>query len=136
MTFKHYNTMKFIKRNVQTNNQKVKVTVYNTYVRHQLEYCAPVWHPGRITVMFNTLNWQTLESRRIKSSLTLLFKTINHFYLTETRNLNFFVPISRTKYHMNSFSPRTTIHWNSLPYSLKASPSLCEFTTWLATVTF
>ena len=29
---------------------------------------------------------------------------MDHFYLTETRNLNFFVSYSRTKYHMNSFS--------------------------------
>ena len=88
--------------------------------------------------MLNTLNRQTLENRRIKSSLILLFKTkcqlvaIDHFCLTETRNLNFFVSYSRTKYHMNSFS--LIKHWNSLPYSPKASPSLSEFTTGLATV--
>ena len=168
MTSKAYNTLKFIKRNVKTNNQKVKETAYNTFVRTQLEYCAPVWHPWQdklsykvervqraaryvlkdystassITEKLNTLNWQTLESRRIKSSLILLYKTkyqlvaIYHFYLTETRNLNFFVPYSRTKYHTNSIFPRTIRHWNSLPYSFKASPSLCEFTTGLAMVTF
>ena len=169
MTSKAYSTLKFIKRNVKTNNQKVNETAYNTYVRPQLEYCSPVWHPwldklkykvervqraaawyvlndygttSSVTEMLNTLNWQTPESRRIKSSLVLLFKTkyhlvaIDHFYLTETRNLNFFVPYSRAKCHMNSFYPRTIIHWNILHYSLKASPSLCEFTTWLVTVTF
>ena len=90
----------------------------------QLEYCAPVWHPWQdklsykvervqraaaryvlndegttssVTEMLKTLNWQTLESSRIKSSLILLYKTkyqlvaIDHFYLTEIRNLNFFV---------------------------------------------
>ena len=45
MTSKAYNTLKFINRNIQTNNQKVKETAYNTYVCPQLEYCAPVWHP-------------------------------------------------------------------------------------------
>ena len=45
MTSKAYSTMKFIIRNVQTNNQKVKETAYNTYFRPQFEYCAPVWHP-------------------------------------------------------------------------------------------
>ena len=137
MTSKAYNTLKFIKRNIETNNQKVKETAYNTYVRPQLEYCAPVCHPWQdklsykvervqraaaryvlndygttssVTEMLNTLNWQTLESRRIKSSLILLYETkyqlvvIDHFYLTETRNLNFFVPNSRTKYSINSFS--------------------------------
>ena len=169
MTSKAFNTLKFIKRNVQTNNQKVKETAYKTYVRPQLEYCAPIWHPWQdklsykvervqraaaryvlndynftssVTDMLKILNWQTLENRRIQNSLILLYKTkyhlvaIDHFYLTETRNLNFFVPYSRTNYHMNSFFPRTIRHWNSLPDSLKASTSLCEFTTGLATVSF
>ena len=102
MTSKAYNTLKFIKRNIQTNTQKDKETAYKNYVRPQLEYCAPVWHPWQdkhsykvervqraatryvlndygttssVTEMLNTLNWQTLESRRIKSSLILLYKT-------------------------------------------------------------
>ena len=137
MTSKAYNTLKFIKRNVQTNYQKVKEIAYNTYVRPQLEYCALVWHPWQdklsykaeraqraaaryvlkdygvtssLTEMLNTLNWQTLKSRIIKSSLILLYKTkyqlvaVDHSYLTETRNLNFFVPYIMTKYHMDSFS--------------------------------
>ena len=64
-----------------------------------------------VTDMLKILNWQTLENRRIQNSLILLYKTkyhlvaIDHFYLTETRNLNFFVPYSRTNYHMNSFFP-------------------------------
>ena len=169
MTSKAFNTLKFIKRNVQTNNQKVKETAYKTYVRPQLEYCAPIWHPWQdklsykvervqraaaryvlndynftssVTDMLKILNWQTLENRRIQNSLILLYKTkyhlvaIDHFYLTETRNLNFFIPYSRTNYHMNSFFPRTIRHWNSLPDSLKASTSLCEFNTGLATVSF
>ena len=163
------NTLRFIKRNVQTNNQKIKETAYNTYVRPQLEYCAPVWHPWQdtlskkiesvqraaaryvlndysttssVTEMLKSLNWQTLEHRRIQTSLIMLFKikyqlvAVDHHHLTETRNLNFFVPYSRTNYHMNSYFPRTIRYWNSLPYSLKASTSLCEFTSGLATVTF
>ena len=163
------NTLKFIKRNVQTNNQKLKKTAYNTYVRPQLEYCAPVWHPWQqtysdniervqtaaaryvlndssytssVTEMLHILNWQTLEHRRIQNSLTMFYKiqhqlvTVDHHHLTETRNLNFFVPYSWTKYHMNSFFPRTIRYWNSLPYSIKASTSLCDFSTGLASVTF
>ena len=45
MTSKAYNPLKFIKRYVQTNNQKIKETAHNTYVRPQIEYCAPVWDP-------------------------------------------------------------------------------------------
>ena len=170
MTSKAFNTLKFIKRNVQTKkNQKIKETAYNTYVRPQLEYCAPVWHPWRekltykidrvqraaaryclndynftssVTEMLKVLNWQTLENRRIQNSLILLYKikhnlvAVDHHHLTETKNLNFFIPYSRTRYHMNSYFPRTIRQWNSLPYSLKASSSLGEFTSGLATVTF
>ena len=91
------NTLKF----VQTNNQKIKETAYNTYVRPQLEYCAPVWHPWQgtlcskiesvqraaaryvlndysttssVTKMLDVLHWQTLEHRRIQNSLIMLFK--------------------------------------------------------------
>ena len=92
--------------------------------------------------MLKVLNWQTLETRRIQNSLILLYKikhnivAVDHHHLTETKNLNFFVPYSPTLYHMNTFFPRTIRHWNSLPYSVKASPSLGDFTSGLATVTF
>ena len=147
----NYNTLKFIKRNIQTNTQKLKETAYNTYVRPQLEYCAPVWHPWQetisykiervqraaaryvlndysstssVTEMLHILNWQTLEHRRIQNSLIMFYKiqnqlvNVDHHHLTETRNLKFFVPYSRTKYHMNSYFPRTIRYWNSLPYSI------------------
>ena len=163
------NTLKFIKRNVQTNDQKIKETAYNTYVHPQLDYCAPVWYPWQgtlcskiesvqraaaiyvlndysttssVTKMLDVLHWQTLEHRRIQNSLIMLFKikyqfvAVDHHHLTETRKLNFFVPYSGTNYHMNSYFPRTIRHWNSLPYSLKASTSLHEFTSGLASVTF
>ena len=36
------NTLRFIKRNVQTNNRKIKEIAYKTYVRPQLEYCNTI----------------------------------------------------------------------------------------------
>ena len=101
VSVKASNTLKFIKRNVQTNNKKLKETAYNTYVRPQLEYCAPVWQPWQqtcsdkierlqraaaryvlndynftssVTEMLHILNWQTLEHRRIQNSLIMLYK--------------------------------------------------------------
>ena len=38
-------TLNFIQRNIKTKNKKVQETVYNTLVRPQLEYAAPVWDP-------------------------------------------------------------------------------------------
>ena len=90
--------------------------------------------------MLHILNWQTLEHRRIQNSLIMLYKikhqlvNVDHNHLTETRNLKFFVPYSRTKYHMNSYFPTTIRYWNSLPYSIRASTSLCCFSTGLATI--
>ena len=99
-----------------------------------------------VTEMLNALNWQTLQHRRIQNSLIIimLYKikyyrvAVEYYHLTEIRkfDLNFFVPYSRTQYHMNSYFPRTIRYWNSLKASLKASPSLYVFTTELATVTF
>ena len=99
------NTLKFIKRNIKTENKKLKETAYNTYVRPQLEYCSTIWHPWQqnqsykiervqraaaryvlnnydftssVTQMIQTLNWQTLYQRRINSSLILLYKISNN----------------------------------------------------------
>jgi len=161
------NSLKFIKRNVQTTNKKVKEKAYNTYVRPQLEYCSSTWHPWQkslsykvekvqrsaaryifndynytssVTQMINTLNWQTLEQRRIQSSLVYLYKIktnlvcVDHNHLIQTRNLNYLIPQSRTQYHMNSFFPRTIRLWNGLPQYVQSSPSLNIFAERLATV--
>ena len=37
ITAKASNTLRFIKRNVKTNNKKIKETAYQTYVHQQLE---------------------------------------------------------------------------------------------------
>ena len=39
-------TLGYIRRNIKTKNQKVRETAYNTLVRPQLEYSAPVWDPS------------------------------------------------------------------------------------------
>jgi len=163
------NTLKFIKRNVKTSNRNIKETAYKTYVRPQLEYCATIWHPWQktltykiekvqraaaryvmndydyessVTNMLQTLNWQTLEHRRIQSSLIMLYKithhivVVDHHHLTESRKLNFILPFSRTQYHQNSFFPRTIRYWNQLPFSVKDSANLGTFTDGLASVSF
>ena len=38
-------TLSFIQRNIKTKNQRVRETAYNTLVRPELEYTAPVWDP-------------------------------------------------------------------------------------------
>ena len=103
LTTKANNTLKFIKRNIQTNNPKIKESAYKAYVRPLLEYSASVWDPWQnkfiekiemvqhravryifdykytssITSMLNKLKLPTLEKRRKISSLIMLHK-IHH----------------------------------------------------------
>ena len=39
------NKLNFIKRNIRTNNIKLKESAYKTYVRPSVEYAASVWDP-------------------------------------------------------------------------------------------
>ena len=45
ITSKANSTLGFIKRNIKTRNVRVRETAYNTLVRPQLEYTAPIWDP-------------------------------------------------------------------------------------------
>ena len=152
---------------LKTSNKKVKEKAYNTYVRPQLEYCSTIWHPWQkaqttkiekvqraaaryvcnnydytssVTQMIHYLNWNTLEYRRIQSTLLYFYKIrnnlvyVDHNHLLPTRNLNYLIPQSRTQYHQNSFFSRSIRLWNSLPVHIQSSPSLEIFTTRLVTV--
>ena len=95
------NTLKFIKRNIQTHNSKIKETAYKSYVRSLLEYSSSVWDPWQkkyinilemvqhraawyifngyaytssVTAMLNKIGLPTLENRRKMSSLVMLYK--------------------------------------------------------------
>ena len=100
----------------------------NDYSRH-----------SSVTSMINILNWQTLEERRIFSSLIMLYKITNHLVIVDHYYLipatrkpyNFMLPFSKTNYHQNSFFPRTIKHWNALPTDLKTSVNLSSFTAGL-----
>ena len=101
ITTKTNNSLKFIKRNIQTNNPKLKETAYKTYVRPLVEYVAAVWDPWQkkyidkiemiqhrairyifndysstssVTNMLSKLNLPTLVKRRQISSLTMFYK--------------------------------------------------------------
>lgn len=104
VTTKGNNTLKFIKRNIQTRNRKVKESAYKTYVRPLVEYSASIWDPWQkklilqlemvqhravryifndfgykssITNMINQLALPTLENRRKMASL-IMFHKIKH----------------------------------------------------------
>ena len=101
ITIKANNSLNFIKRNIQTNNPKLKESAYKTYVRPLVEYAASVWDPWQnkyiekiemiqyrairyifndysssssVTNMRSKLNLPTLKKRREISSLTMFYK--------------------------------------------------------------
>ena len=88
----------------KTKNQKVRETAYNTLIRPQLEYAAPVWNPyfkekilhlekvqrraarwttssffyrSSVTAIVNDLGWRTLEQRRTDARLCLFFQIVH-----------------------------------------------------------
>ena len=103
ITGKTNRTLSFIQRNIKTKNQRVRETAYNTLVRPQLQYAAPVWDPhtkekilqlekvqrraarwttssfdyrSSVTAMINSLGWRTLEQRRADARLCLFYKIV------------------------------------------------------------
>ena len=114
ITAKANNSLRFIKRNIQTRNTKVKETAYTTYVRPQLEYCSAIWNPWQltqtrkleqvqrsaarfvkhnydytssVTQMIKDLNWQTLEQRRTQNSLIIFYKIKNNLISVDHHHL-------------------------------------------------
>ena len=93
----------FLRRNLRINNSDTKAAAYKTVVQPNLEYCTSVWspytaagkrkfemvqrraaryatnhyhNPSSVTDMLQDLDWESLDSRRVKIQLTLLFKVI------------------------------------------------------------
>ena len=94
-----------------------------------------------LTRVLDHLDWESLEARRAKTQLTMLFKIIHGLvdipaedYLvpasTRTRSqhsLKFLqIPVSSNCYKF-SFFPRTICRWNSLPANAAEAPSLVSF---------
>ena len=94
-------TLGFLRRNLALAPRHTKEVAYQTLVRPQLEYAAPIWHPYNETEtqkvekvqktaarwvcrrwhnarsvddMLDELEWPSLEDRRLKSSLTFFYK--------------------------------------------------------------
>ncbi len=136
ITNKANNTLRFIKRNIRTNNIKTKELAYKTYVRPQLEYCNIVWDPWQqtyihklemvqrraarytlnkyeyqssVTAMLQHLCWPTLQQRRQFSSLVMLYKIKNN--LVNINSSAYLIPTRDHKFLL-PFSP-TNYHSSS-----------------------
>ena len=167
----------FLRRNLRIGSQETKTMAYMTMVRSNLEYCATVWNPYKkdhihklemvqrraarfvtkrfhntssVTDMLDHLQWETLEARRCKLQLTMLYKIVNNIvdidkdlYLTpattRTRasHSKKYRQISTTRDCFKySFFPRSIPIWNKLPASTAEAPDLVLFKQGLSNLTF
>ena len=167
----------FLRRNPRINNIDTKAAAYRTLVRPNLEYCASVWSPytavgkrkiemvlrraaryatncyqntSSVTDMLQDLDWESLESRRVKIQLTLLIKVIQDLVdipastdltpastrtrANHTKKLRQIQ--SKSDAYKHSFFPRTIPVWNSLLATVAEAPDLVSFKQGLSTLTF
>ncbi|XP_071170995.1 uncharacterized protein [Mytilus edulis] len=166
----------FLKRNIRTFNSETKTNAYVAMVRSNLDYCATVLNPyqkeqvkkiemvqrraacyatnryrntSSVGSMLEKLDWESLENRRVKLQLTLLYTVVNDFvdipcdtYLTRQchREQDHYIPRSsgniqpRLTATNTVFFPRTVTVWNSLPATIAEAPSLVSFKRELSTL--
>ena len=162
------NTIGFLKRNLNISNSNLKEKAYVSLVRPTLEYACTTWDPyqqnnkyrleiaqrraaryvknryhntSSVSTIIEQLNWISLEERRRKARLTMMYKIHNSLVNIETsgkllppdrltRNMHtnsFQIPSCNTTTRRESFYPRTIKDWNALPISTAAAVSLEAF---------
>jgi hypothetical protein len=150
--------------------QEVKDTAYKTLVRPQVEYCGTIWDPytsdlthkvemvqrraarfvlrryhylSSVGNMLVQLGWETLQERRTKMRLVLMYKAAHqliavegHLYLIpinmstrQNHDMTYRHISTRTNYHKFSYYPRTIPLWNNIPATMAEARSLMEFKT-------
>ena len=158
-----------IKRNLWNCPRKVRETAYTSIVRPKLEYASASWDPhykkdistlervqrkaarfclqnfnktASVTDMLSELKWDTLEIRRKKSRLTLMYKLSHNLVDITTEDhlipnsekrtrkshaFNYRMPEVSKDVFKFSFFPRSITEWNTLPADLVNCESLSDF---------
>ena len=111
---KAHKSLCFIRRNLKVQSQAIKERAYQILIRPKLEYCCTVWDPhtyeninslekverraarytcnrhhntSSVSEMLNTMNWQTLQERRLRTRLIMFHKVINENIAITTQNI-------------------------------------------------
>ena len=161
-------TLGLLRRTLTHCTQTVKTTAYKTLVCLQMEYASEVWSPHTIdgqkwlkqtqrsaarfiyndyrrttsvTVLINSLVWETLYGRRLLAQSTMFFK-IHHglvniqmppsikpatFIARQDHTLKYTIPDASNDQYKFSFYPRTVRIWNHLPSTAVYAPSISAF---------
>ena len=158
-----------VRRNLYGCPENLKKSAYVSLVRPHTEYASVAWDPhqtghkkdlervqrgaarfvksdysrekGTVTNLLKELDWPSLEERKKKARLILMYKITNNLvdipsdrYLTpatghsrHTNSQSFIQTRTRINVHKNSFFPRTIPEWNVLEESIVQAPSLETF---------
>ncbi len=170
----------FLRRNLRRCPAHIKEKAYFSLVRPVVEYCSPVWSPHQaglkkkvemvqrkaarlvcnqpyrrdqrdsVTSMIATLGWESLESRRIKTDLTMMYKVTHQLVAIPLAYLPQ-LAYSRTRHNhafkyrqlqgnsavfLQSAIPRTVAVWNSQPGHLINQTTLDGFKSALGPMSF
>ena len=151
-------TLAFLRRNIRECHRDIKIKCYHTYVRPIFEYASAVWDPvgdgnqhlrynidmvqrkaarfvfndwrntGSPSKMIHQLNWKSLEERRYKARLTLMYKYHHKLIdVSESVITNFVPKQARIQAYANSFVPATIKDWNMLPPIIKNETDFNSF---------
>ena len=160
----------FLQRNTNKCPRHIKSRCYTTYVRPTMEYASTVWDPStpkknttrleavqrrsaryvynnydykqRVTPLLESLNWQTLQSRRQQAKAAMMYRIVNGLVAIPTDDLTpiqnrtrghetrFLQPHTRIQAYKYSFFPSAIKIWNTLPQDLTSRPSLESFQSW------
>jgi len=163
----------FLYRNLYHCPHRVKCNVYKAMVRPVMEYASTVWDPhtrininrlenvqrsaarmcykdfsrfSSVSTMLSDLNLPTLQSRRSKLKLQMLYKIIHHLVDIPDDCLTSVPPFLRHGYYNQlntrvdsfkfSFFPSVIKTWNNLPQNIVSTPTYTEFCNVLDTYNY
>ena len=172
ITSKANRTLGFLRRNLKCAPSQTKELAYKSLVRPLLSYSSTVWDPfmerqkrqlemvqrraarfvcnryhntSSVTQMLDHLHWETLEERRTKSRLVMMYKITHQLVAVPMTCLVPALQITRGNHGFKyrqiwarrqcfqySFFPRTIVTWNALPITVVQQGNLQGFTQALA----
>ena len=166
MTKKANNTTAFLKRNIASCPKNIRELSYKSLVRPQVEYASTVWdnsnkthqaavegvqrraarfimgnyrRESSVTSMLKQLQLESLQARRQKARVTMMFRVVNNLIdissaplqptgaTTRGHTQRFLQPFCHIKSYQDSFFPATIVLWNSLPQHIVEADSIEAF---------